>query len=423
VNFCFAKVINFLPMRYQKVCQSRRLAFRYTQILAKCKKDALVSENLSELYSNQRTLFGRGSLDKLVPLLAARSQPTLLFCGQSFLQGPAYARLKAGLNDHIIGYEIVSHEASPAEIDGWVARWRGHVDRVVAIGGGSVLDAAKAFSAMVQHPLPTARYLEKVGDTAVQPITLPLIAIPTTAGTGSEVTQNAVVTDQRDIQIKASLRHPVFVPEVAILDADLLKGAPDRVLATCGIDAFTHLFEAYLSGKGNLFTRQMALTGLRQFVQAWPALNREDAAGDAAREAMMMASWLGGVSLSSAGLGVIHGIAGELGAIKPFHHGEVCGRLLFPFLDLLSDSEQPLQRKLMAELHPQLFSETTDSPAQFLKQWLQQQAITPFWQDGPSLSRAEVEWILAQANSKNSLVNYSREQMQMMIAQAWEITA
>ena len=382
-----------------------------------------MSENLSELYSNQRTLFGRGSMDKLVPLLAARSQPTLLFCGQSFLQGSAYARIKADLNDHILGYEIVSHEASPTEIDGWVARWRGHVDRVVAIGGGSVLDAAKAFSAMIQHPLPTARYLEKVGDTAVQPITLPLIAVPTTAGTGSEVTQNAVVTDQQDIQIKASLRHPVFVPEVAILDPDLLKGAPDQVLATCGIDAFTHLFEAYLSGKGNLFTRQLALTGLRQFVQAWPALNREDAAGDAAREAMMMASWLGGVSLSSAGLGVIHGIAGELGAIKPFHHGEVCGRLLFPFLDLLSDSQQPLQRTLMAELHPQLFSESTDSPAQFLKQWLQQQAITPFWQDGPSLSRTEVEWILARANSKNSLVNYSREQMQTMIAQAWHITA
>ncbi|THB84717.1 iron-containing alcohol dehydrogenase [Pantoea allii] len=382
-----------------------------------------MSENLSELYSNQQTFFGRGSLDKLVPLLAARSQPTLLFCGQSFLQGLAYARLKAGLNDQIIGYEIVRHEASPAEIDGWVARWRGHVDRVVAIGGGSVLDAAKAFSAMIQHPLPTARYLEKVGDSAVQPITLPLIAVPTTAGTGSEVTQNAVVTDQQDIQIKASLRHPVFVPEVAILDPDLLKGAPDRVLATCGIDAFTHLFEAYLSSKGNLFTRQLALTGLRQFIQAWPALNREDTAGDAAREAMMMASWLGGVSLSSAGLGVIHGIAGELGAIKPFHHGEVCGRLLFPFLDLLSDSDHPLQCKLMAELHPQLFSETTHSPTQFLKQWLQQQAITPFWQEGPSLSQAEADWILARANSKNSLVNYSREQMQTMIARAWHITA
>ncbi|MGK3144375.1 iron-containing alcohol dehydrogenase [Pantoea sp. C2G6] len=381
-----------------------------------------MSENLCELYGNQQTLFGRGSLDKLVPLLAARSQPTLLFCGQSFLQGPAYARLKTALNDHILGYEIVSHEASPAEIDGWVTRWRGHVDRVVAIGGGSVLDAAKAFSAMVQHPLPTARYLEKVGDTPVQPVTLPLIAIPTTAGTGSEVTQNAVVTDQHEIKIKASLRHPVFVPQVAILDPDLLKGAPDRVLATCAIDAFTHLFEAYLSSKGNLFTRQLALTGMRQFIQAWPALNREDAAGDQAREAMMMASWLGGVTLSSAGLGVIHGIAGELGAIKPFHHGEVCGRLLFPFLELLADSEQPQQRTLMAELHAQLFSEPTDSPARFLRQWLQQQAILPFWQDGPALSHAGVEWIVARANSKNSLVNYSRAEMQRLIAQAWPLT-
>lgn len=380
-----------------------------------------MSENLSELYSNQRTLFGRGSLDKLVPLLAAQSQPTLLFCGQSFLQSAAYDRLKTDLNRQIIGYEIVSHEASPADIDGWVARWRGHVDRVVAIGGGSVLDAAKAFSAMMQHPLPTARYLEKVGDTPVQPVTLPLIAIPTTAGTGSEVTQNAVVTDQHDIQVKASLRHAVFVPQVAILDPDLLRGAPDQVLATCGIDAFTHLFEAWLSSKGNLFTRQLALTGLRQFVQAWPGLNRQDADGDRAREAMMMASWLGGVSLSSAGLGVIHGIAGELGAIKPFHHGEVCGRLLFPFLDQLADSTHPQQRALMDELHPQLFSEPTNSPASFLKQWLQQQAIIPFWRGGPSLTADEVEWVLARANSKNSLVNYSREQMHDMLTQAWTL--
>jgi len=378
-----------------------------------------VSENLSELYSNQRTLFGRGSIDKLVPLLALQQQPTLLFCGQSFLQSPAYARLKSTLNDHIIGYEIVRNEASPADIDAWVTRWRGHVDRVVAIGGGSVLDAAKAFSAMMQHPLPTARYLEKVGDSAVQPVTLPMIAVPTTAGTGSEVTQNAVVTDQHDIQVKASLRHPVFVPQVAILDPDLLKNAPDKVLATCGIDAFTHLFEAYLSNKGNLFTRQLALTGLKQFVQAWPQLNRDDAEGDKAREAMMMSSWLGGVSLSSAGLGVIHGIAGELGALKPFHHGEVCGRLLFPFLEVLAESHHIEQQQLMTALHAQLFSEATDSPARYMKNWLQQQAITPFWQDGPALTHQEVEWILARANSKNSLVDYSKDEMRSMIVQAW----
>lgn len=382
-----------------------------------------MSDNLSELYSNQQTLFGRGSLNKLIPLLAAQPQATLLFCGRSFLQGDAYARLKTTLNDHIVGYEIVSNEASPGDIDDWVARWRGHVDRVVAIGGGSVLDAAKAFSAMIQHPLPTARYLEKVGDTAVSAVTLPLIAIPTTAGTGSEVTQNAVVTDQQDIQIKASLRHPVFVPQVAILDPDLLKGAPDKVLATCGIDAFTHLFEAYLSNKGNLFTRQLALTGLRQFIQGWPQQNQQDETGDRAREAMMMASWLGGVSLSSAGLGVIHGLAGELGAIKPFHHGEVCGRLLFTFLDHLADSQHPQQRQLMADLHQQLFGEHTDSPARYLKAWLQGSAIMTFWQDGPMLSPSDIDWILARANSKNSLVSYSKDDMRDMLVRAWPVSA
>ncbi|WP_313571476.1 iron-containing alcohol dehydrogenase [Pantoea piersonii] len=382
-----------------------------------------MSENLSELYSNQRTLSGRGSINKLVPLLSADPQPTLLFCGRSFLNGPIYARLKSDLNDLIIGYEIVAHEASPAEIDAWVTRWRGHVDRVVAIGGGSVIDGAKAFSAMMQHPLPTARYLEKVGDTPVQAATLPLIAVPTTAGTGSEATQNAVVTDQHDIKVKASLRHPVFVPQVAILDADLLKGAPDKVLATCGIDAFTHLFEAWLSGKGNLFTRQLALTGLRLFVQAWPALNRDDAQGDTAREAMMMASWLGGVSLSSAGLGVIHGIAGELGAIKPYHHGEVCGRLLFPFLDLLAESREPQQQQLMQTLQQALFAEPEAQPARFLKNWLQQQAITPFWQEPQTLSNEDVEWILARANSKNSLVNYSQQAMRAMLMQGWDVSS
>ena len=116
-----------------------------------------MSENLIELYSNQQTLFGRGSIDRLIPLLAANPQPTLLFCGRSFLNGPAWQRLGAALNDQILGYEIVSHEASPDEIDAWVNRWRGHVDRVVAIGGGSVLAAAKAFSAMMQHTLNSAR--------------------------------------------------------------------------------------------------------------------------------------------------------------------------------------------------------------------------------------------------------------------------
>ncbi len=292
---------------------------------------------------------------------------------------------------------------------------------MVAIGGGSVLDAAKAFAALSEHPLNTLRYLEKVGDSKLSGKTLPLIAIPTTAGTGSEVTQNAVVTDKDEIKVKASLRHANFVPQVAILDPQLLQGASDHVLACCAIDAFTHLFEAYLSSKGNAFTRQLALSGMQAFVAGWPALNQPGEQGDQAREQMMIASWLGGVSLSSAGLGVIHGIAGELGAIKDYHHGEVCGRLLFPFLTLLNESEHPLQRQLMSELARQLFTSHNDTPALQLSSWLQEHAITPFWQPAQALNEAERQWILARSNSKNSLVTYTEQQQRHMLDAGWPV--
>ncbi|MEM6160072.1 iron-containing alcohol dehydrogenase [Erwinia sp. P6884] len=377
--------------------------------------------NTSLMIANRQTFFGPGSLRELLPLLQGNNLPTLLFCGQSFLQGEAWQALESRLAPLLTGMEIVRHEASPQEIDAWVERWRGKVHRVVAIGGGSVLDAAKAFATMSQHPLATLRYLEKVGDMPVTGETLPLIAVPTTAGTGSEVTQNAVVTDKKDIQVKASLRHANFVPDVAILDPDLLKGTPDNILACCAVDAFTHLFEAYLSSKGNLFTRQTALSGLRAFVHAWPNLNRADQAGDEAREQMLLASWLGGVSLSMAGLGIIHGIAGELGAIRDFHHGEVCGRLLLPFLTLLADEENAQQQALMSALVEELFPGFTVPPARLLMAWLKDNAITPFWEAPPSLSEEEVSWVLARANSKNALVNYSEAQQRFMIEEAYRI--
>ncbi len=371
--------------------------------------------------ANRQTFFGRGSLRELLPLLSNAPLPTLLFCGRSFLKSAAWQALEADLAPQFLGQEIVSHEASPDEIDAWVARWRGKVRRVVAIGGGSVLDAAKAFAALSQHPLNTLRYLEKVGDTAVSGATLPLIAIPTTAGTGSEVTQNAVVTDKAEIKVKASLRHANFVPPIAILDPDLLRGAPDRVLACCAVDAFTHLFEAYLSGKGNIFTRHTALSGMRAFISAWPHLNREDEQGHIAREQMMLASWQGGLSLSTAGLGVIHGIAGELGAIKDYHHGEVCGRLLLPFLQLLGESENAEQQCLMEALGTALFPGFTLPPAIMLATWLKDQAITPFWHDPQPLSEAEADWIVARSNSKNSLVNYSEQQRRFMLEEAFDV--
>lgn len=378
--------------------------------------------NTSQMIANRQTIFGRGSLRELPSILQHEPQPTLLFCGRSFLQSPAWQGLKAELEPLLLGHEIVSHEASPQEIDGWVARWRGSVARVVAIGGGSVLDAAKAFAALSLHPLNTLRYLEKVGDTRVTGKTLPLIAVPTTAGTGSEVTQNAVVTDKAKMKVKASLRHANFVPQTAILDPTLLRGASAHLLACCAIDAFTHLFEAWLSSKGNLFSRQTALSGMRAFISAWPHLNRDDEQGELAREQMMFAAWQGGLSLSMAGLGVIHGIAGELGAIKDYHHGEVCGRLLLPFLTLLDETGNAQQKALMMQLAEGLFPGFTLPPARMLAHWLQDNAITPFWHNPPPLSPDDVAWILARSNSKNSLVTYSEEQQRFMLEKAYSIS-
>jgi alcohol dehydrogenase class IV len=367
--------------------------------------------------ANRHTWFGHGSISQLIPLLTAEPQPTLLFSCRSFLNGAVYSSLADALTLLLIGTEIVSHEASPQEIDAWVARWRGKAQRVVAIGGGSVLDAAKAFAALVEHPLPTLRYMEKIGDTKISGATLPLIAIPTTAGTGSEVTQNAVITDTQLSKVKASLRHNNFVPHTAILDPQLLEGAPDKVLAYCAIDAFTHLFEAYLSKTANAMTREMSLTGIRHFLLAWPALNRSDQA----RENILQASYLGGLTLSAAGLGVIHGIAGEIGALRDYHHGQVCGRLLLPFLELLAQSDQPQQRALMAELAARLFPDQQDSPERYLIDFITRNAIASFWQDDLPITADELAVTLAKSNSKNSLIDYSAPQRQQMIEGAFHV--
>lgn len=372
---------------------------------------------ISLMIANRQTWFGSGSIQQLLPLLQAEPQATLLFTCHSFVNSPIYSSLADVLMPLLVGSEMVAHEAAPQEIDAWVAHWRGKVKRVVAIGGGSVLDAAKAFAAIIEHPLPTLRYMEKVGDSQISGATLPVIAIPTTAGTGSEVTQNAVITDTRFSKVKASLRHPNLVPQVAILDPDLLKGAPDQVLVYCAIDAFTHLFESYLSKTASSLSRAMSLAGIQHFLSAWPMLKHSDEA----RAAIVQASYLGGLTLSMAGLGVIHGIAGEIGALRNYHHGQVCGRLLLPFLELLDSSEHPQQRALMAELAQRLFPDEQDSPERFLIDFITRHAIVPFWQNDLPLTSEELAIVLEKSNSKNAWITYSAQQRQLMIEEAFPI--
>jgi alcohol dehydrogenase class IV len=202
-------------------------------------------------------------------------------------------------------------------------------DIVIAIGGGSVIDAGKAIAALVTNRAPVRDYLEVVG--RAQPLTekpLPFMAIPTTAGTGAEVTRNAVLLAEEE-RVKVSLRSPLMLPAVALVDPELTYSVPPDVTAWTGLDALTQCLEPFVSPKGNPLTDGIAREGL---VRAARSLRRafHDGSDVAAREDMCVASLCGGLALANAKLGAVHGFAAPLGGMFPIPHGVACARLLAP---------------------------------------------------------------------------------------------
>jgi alcohol dehydrogenase class IV len=205
-------------------------------------------------------------------------------------------------------------------------------DLVIGFGGGSALDAAKAIAALLANGGDPLDYLEVVGRG--QPLSrpsLPFIAIPTTAGTGSEVTKNAVLASP-DHGVKASMRSPLMLARAAIVDPDLLAGIPPEVLAASGLDALSQLIEPFLSIRASPGTDALAREGIRRSAAALPRAHAAVRAGDpiatADREALALASVYGGLCLANAGLGAVHGFAAPLGGMFAAPHGAVCAALL-----------------------------------------------------------------------------------------------
>jgi alcohol dehydrogenase class IV len=206
-------------------------------------------------------------------------------------------------------------------------------DAVVALGGGSALDAGKAIAALAANGGDPLDYLEVIGRG--QPLTrpsLPFVAIPTTAGTGSEVTRNAVL-GAKDAKVKASLRSPLMLPRLALVDPELLTGAPAAVLASSGLDALSQLIEPFLSSKAHPLTDALAREGMRRSARSLrrAVLEGPDAA---AREDLALASLFGGLCLANAGLGAVHGFAAPVGGMFEAPHGAVCAALLAATLDV-----------------------------------------------------------------------------------------
>lgn len=268
-----------------------------------------------------RIVFGAGVVAEAAAAAASMGRRALLVTGGH----PGRAGKLAALAAETLA---VPGEPTVALIREGTARARAAgCDVVIAIGGGSTIDAGKAVAAMLANPGDPLDYLEVVGRG--QPLknrSVPFIAIPTTAGTGSEVTRNAVLASPEH-GVKASLRAPGMLPALALVDPDLTLELPPDVTAATGLDALTQLIEPYVSVRANPMTDLFCLEGIRRAAWALPRA-WHDGADREARAAMAWASLLGGLALANAGLGAVHGFAAPAGGMFPAAHGAACAALL-----------------------------------------------------------------------------------------------
>jgi alcohol dehydrogenase class IV len=214
-----------------------------------------------------------------------------------------------------------------------VAAAREHgADVVAAVGGGSVIDLAKAVAMLLGNGGDPLDYLEVIGSgrTITQPA-VPCVAVPTTAGTGAEVTANAVLASPAH-GLKASLRSPLMIPRVALVDPELTVSCPPRVTAASGLDALTQCLEPFVSVRANPLTDGLAREGLRRAAAGLRAAYA-DGRDLGARADMAMCSLLGGIALANAKLGAVHGLAGVIGGIADVPHGVACAALLVPVIE------------------------------------------------------------------------------------------
>ena len=323
-----------------------------------------------ELATATRILFGPGRLAETPGAIAALgARRALLVTGRSARHSAAFQEALGARGIAAVVFPVAGEPSVDLAREGVARALAERCDAVIAMGGGSALDCGKAIAALAANGGDPLDYLEVLGRG--RPLTLPslpFVAIPTTAGTGSEVTRNAVL-GSREAQVKASLRSPLMLARLAVVDPDLLAGAPPFVLASSGLDALSQLVEPYLSARANPLTDALAREGICRSArslrraclmseQAAPpdaspqrvgrrAVNergacaaqpltssRLDAPDAAAREDLALASLFGGLCLANAGLGAVHGFAAPVGGMFSAPHGAVCAALLAPALDV-----------------------------------------------------------------------------------------
>jgi len=283
-----------------------------------------------EFATATRIIFGPETVRQVGPLAAEMGRRAFVITGRSIERaGPILDQLKERRIEYIT-FSVPAEPTTTIVKQGVELARRSASEMVISVGGGSVLDAGKAVAAMLTNAGQLEDYLEVVG--LGKPITeypAPHITIPTTAGTGAEVTRNAVL-GVPDHRVKVSMRSAMMLPDLAIVDPELTYSMPPALTAATGLDALTQLIEAFVSNKANPFTDCICREGLARAGRSLRAAY-EDGGNRSAREDMALASLFGGLALANAGLGAVHGFAGPLGGMIGAPHGVICAALL-PFV-------------------------------------------------------------------------------------------
>jgi alcohol dehydrogenase class IV len=280
-----------------------------------------------EFATATQIIFGRKSVRKVPHLLSNMGNRILLVTGRNTGRARFLTDNLAPDEFDVYSFSVFEEPSTHIISEGVAYARESGCEAVVGFGGGSVIDCAKAIAALVPNEGKLHDYLEVIGlGKPLEKKPLPFIAIPTTSGTGAEVTKNAVILSPQH-RVKVSLRSPLMFPDVAVVDPELTVTMSPHLTAVTGMDALTHLLETYVSNQSNPSIDELCREGLR-LISASLMKAFNDGTDMEARENMAFASMLGGLALANVKLGAVHGFAGPIGGMFPVQHGAVCAALL-----------------------------------------------------------------------------------------------
>jgi len=380
-----------------------------------------------EFATSSRVVFGPGTLVELGGLVAGMGRRALVVTGRTPERaGPLFEILKGEGIDYVV-FPVEGEPTTETVRKGTQLAREAGCDMVVGFGGGSALDAGKAVAALLTNGGDPLDYLEVVGRG--RPLTrpsAPYVAVPTTAGTGSEVTRNAVLLSPEH-RVKASLRSHLMLPRLALVDPELTRTLPPEVTASTGMDALTQLIEPYVSNRANPMTDAICREGMRRVARS---LLRAYEHGEdpEAREDMSLASLFGGMALANAKLGAVHGFAGPIGGTFGAPHGAVCAALLPHVMEVniraLRERDPEGRALVRYEEVARILTGKEDAGPEDGVAWVRKLCealrVPPLssYGIGPEHFRALVEKASASSSMQGNPIKLTREEMEWVLARA-----